>query len=110
MTTSDLANRALSHVDSQGVQIDPISLTILLAILSAVISHYVERCLNRVDHRTVASPNFIQRGVLWVDCLSASRKHGGTREAAKQAYDALLKMGAGLSESDLASIKAGAAA
>lgn len=103
-----LANRALANVDhGVAVEFDPVTITILLAVLGAIITHYVEKCLDKIDHKTVTAPTRAERAQLRIKCvLVATQKRAGWR-VAMQAYDALLKTGAGMTEADLAGLKAG---
>lgn len=100
-----LTDRTLSNLDQPKATFDPLTLAILLAVVGAVVQHYVERCLDRLDHKTLNAPNLMQRGNLWLNCLWAAKKHGGAREHAQLAYDALLKTGATMTANDVTQLK-----
>ncbi len=100
-----LTDRTLSNLDQPRVSFDPLTLAILLAVVGAVIQHYVERCLDRLDHKTLTVPSLMQRGNLWLNCLWAAHREGGTKEHAAMAYAALLKTGATVTPLELARLK-----
>lgn len=112
---TELQRRALAHATNQGaVKLDPISLLILSAILSAVISHLVKKCLNHIDPSTVRNPGLYRRWQLrrlvrqgcgdpavYEQAQAAGLDVGATDHAwGHMAYVALLKTGADLSESE----------
>jgi|GEM_PF-6231080 len=116
---AELQHRALAHAKNQGtVKLDPISLLILSAILSTVISHLVKRCLNHIDPRSARNPSLYRRWQLRrlvrQGCRDRSvleAAHTAERDAnvidriwGGTAYVALLKTGASLSESEASAL------
>jgi hypothetical protein len=122
-TQADLHRRALANATSgNSAQFGPLALLILGAILSAVISHLVAKCLNNVDPVTVRSPGLFKRWQLRrlirercgdVAVLEAARQGGLDAPALDRAYGdtvhaALLATGAGLSQPEAMGLTKGA--
>jgi hypothetical protein len=112
-TQADLHRRALANATSgNSAQFGPLALLILGAILSAVISHLVQRCLNNIDPVTLRSPGVFRRwqlrrlirdrcadvAVLEVACQGGLDAKALDRAYGDTVHAALLATGAGLSE------------
>jgi hypothetical protein len=122
-TQADLHRRALANATRDNTaQFGPLAILVLGAILSAVISHLVAKCLNHIDPITVRSPGPFRRWQLRrlirercgdVAVLEAARQGGLDAAALDRAYGdaahaALLATGAGLSEPEAMGLTKGA--
>lgn len=67
MQIDELCSEVMSDVKNEGYQFDPITLEILMGILSGIVGHYVEKCLNGIDSKVIdgisnfKQPNRLQR-------------------------------------------------
>lgn len=63
MTQAELCSLVEAHArrNSPGVQLDPITLIVIGAIISSVIGHYAEKCLGRFEAAELRNPTFVQR-------------------------------------------------
>ena len=108
MTTEDLAKRIVEGIEPSEKDefLDPITLVILMAILSAVIGHYVEKCLNRLDDNIVKRPNRIQRAFLRLKLRNEFRARKAELEDRwlQPTFDSMLRTLAGLERHELASL------
>lgn len=107
MTNADLVSRALDNVSTPRPQLGPLTLLVLSAVLTAAIEHYVEKCLDRLDGKTLRSPGPVRRWQHWRVICGITTEHdgeigaAGRKEVDQLAYDALLKMSAGLTDGEV---------
>lgn len=122
MTTDDLKDRALENFPGGRVQFGPWTILVLGSILSAVITHYVEKCLDRMDTEGLRAPSWWERRKLrWRICRAcrdaedspealALGEHGKGLDGAygDRLHQALLATAASLQPTELLALKAAA--
>lgn len=62
MNIDDFSHEVLHNLDhSEPYQLDPITMAILVTIISTVISHLLKRCLNNLDSESIRKPGLFAR-------------------------------------------------
>ena len=117
MTPADFARRATDDAKraGNGVALDPITLIVIAAALTAAVEYIVTHCLDWLTHHVVTSPNAAHRGTLrlWVvrpavqkALRDAGHPPGIDRHTIEDRVVAgLLSAGQGLTEAEFASLK-----
>lgn len=120
LTLPALADRALATLPSRA-KFDPLTLVILSALIGEVCVKLVDECFDTLKPKSIRSPGLIRRQLLWPVIRSATcsprvvaetqgRGWDGARvyrELGGDCYEAVLGLGRGLSDGEIAALKMG---